>query len=152
MIEFLFFIESDLEKQGQRFHNFLKKMSAALLDTLSREEFRSFVVQEESSAGATLKRLLESLTSMEANDDAQLAEQTLRTKQKRVSEVCPTLFSPEESKVFLGMSMLMVASHETDRKAKEDLVNKAMVLLLHDPIQIDMTQVVPVLAKDCHFR
>ena len=45
-------------------------MSGDTLDTLSREEFRNFVVQEETSASVTLKRLLESLTSMEANDDA----------------------------------------------------------------------------------
>ena len=88
-------------------------MEKITLDTLSKQEFCDFVDQE-ASASTTVKILLERLTSMEATDDAQMAEQTLRTKQKKFSEFCPTLFSPEESKVVLGTSMLFAASRETD--------------------------------------
>ena len=42
--------------------------------------------------------------------------------------------------------MLQAAIHEKDRGAKDDLFAKAIKLLLVDPQQIDMTQVVPVLA------
>ena len=54
-------------------------------------------------------------------------------KQKTVSEQCPTLFSPDESRVFLGTSMLQAAIHEKDRGAKDDLFAKAIKLLLVDP-------------------
>ena len=47
--------------------------------------------------------------------------------------------------------MLQAAIHEKDRGAKDDLFAKAIKLLLVDPQQIDMTQVVPVLAKDQKF-
>ena len=51
---------------------------------------------------------------MQVSDDAKLGEHTLHQKQQHVSNLCPTLFSPLESSLFLGMSLLQNATRETD--------------------------------------
>jgi len=73
-------------------------------------------------------------------------------RQKKISELCPTLFSPEESRIFLGTSLIKKASKETDRKSREEMYQKAINLLLKDPSQIELAQVVPDLAKDWQFE
>ena len=116
---------------------------------LSKQRYSDFVLY---NSNILIRKLLEKTINLEATGDAKLSEQTLRLKQEKVSELCPTLFSPDESRVFLGYSMLQTAALETEVKRQEEHISKAMGYLLIDPMRIDMQTVVPILAKLRQFQ
>ena len=75
---------------------------------------------------------------MGATNDAKQNEKMLRAKQQRVSELYPTLFSPDASRIFLGQSMLQTSSKEKDPRRQDELVNKAMEQFMVNPSGITM--------------
>ena len=119
-----------------------------LQNRLSHEQYRDFVVNKSDDL---VRNLLEKTIRIDATEDARLSEQTLRAKQKHFSERCPTLFSHVESQIFLGISMLQTACVESDLMRKDELVSKAIKLLLADTSQFEMSKVVPDLAKNRQF-
>ena len=68
-------------------------------DALSKHKYRDLVAYE---TNEVVHKLLEATVRMQISSSAHLSEQELRIKQRMISERCPTLFSPLESKIFLG--------------------------------------------------
>ena len=103
VVNFLVYVEREVSMGGRKFIDLIKSLGPEMQDALSKEEYRDFVSYD---SNVIVRKLLEKLIDLESTADAKLSEQTLRAKQKKVSELCPTLFSPDESRVFLGTSML----------------------------------------------
>lgn len=148
MIIFLEFIEQEVVGQKRDFRHLMVALGPQIQDRLSKEQYRDFVVYESNDI---VRNLLEKTIRMDQTEDAKLSEQTLRGKQKKVSELCPTLFSPVESQIFLGISMLQTAGIESDPMRKDELVAKAMDHLMVDPTKFEMADVIPDLAKNRQF-
>jgi hypothetical protein len=145
VISFLEHIEKEVDNQKRNFSHLMRQLGPELQNRLSKEEFRDFVVYE---SNEMVRKMLEKTIQMEATEDAKLSEQTLRMKQNRVSQLCPTLFSPVESRVFLGLSMIQTSCIETDIMRKDELVKKAIDNLIVDTTKFEMDSVVPELAKN----
>ena len=150
IIEFLTYIENEvISQQRRRFSDYMGQLGPNLQEIISKLKYLDFV--NAGTQNDILLKMLETTITMQASEDANLTQQTIHFKQQAVSQLCPTLFSPLESTVFLGQSMLKAASFETDRTRKDELVAKAMDNLLIDPERIDMQEVTPVLAKNKQF-
>ena len=113
-------------------------------DMLSKRMYKDFVVFESKDI---LSKLLERTVFMQVTEDAQQSAQMLRDKQAQVSRLCPTLFSPLESQILLGMNLVQNATRETDQERRDEMVRRAFDLLSADPDKIDIERIVPMLAK-----
>ena len=67
VIQFLFFVQSDLNKQGRKLIDLMRSLDEDTLDALSKEEYRDFVTYD---SNVIVRRLMERLTSLESTDDA----------------------------------------------------------------------------------
>lgn len=145
VISFLEHIEREVENQKRKFSDLMRELGPELQNRLSKEEYRDFVIYD---SNELVRKLLEKTNQMEGTEDAKLSEQTLRAKQERISQLCPTLFSPLESRVLLGLNLITTAGIETDPMRKDELVEKAIRCLMFDPTRFEMQSVVPDLAKN----
>ncbi len=73
-------------------------------------------------------------------------------KQQRVSQRCPTLFSPLESRFFFGMTLLESAGRESDPVRRDEMVTRALDTLMDDPDRIEVDRILPLLAKIKKFE
>lgn len=142
-------IEDEVESQKRKFSELMKQMGKDDQIFLSKSKYRDFVMNETNDLAS---KLLEKTIFMHGTEDAKLSEQMLRQKQQRVSQLCPTIFSPLESRFFFGMTLIENAGRETDPERQTEMVTRALDILMDDPDRIEMQRIIPMLTKIRKFE
>lgn len=149
IIEFLYFIEQEMETARRKFQDLMAELGPEMKDRLSKHKFSDFALCDSSPL---IHAILQKAIYLQLTEDGQLSQQTLHQKQQLVSQLCPTLFSRVESTIFLGHSLLQTSTFETDLNRKDEIVSRAMANLLVDPERIVMDDIVPILAQNKQFQ
>ena len=71
VIEFLNYIETEIDNQKRRFVELIRSLGPELQDVLSKQEFSDFV---EKDSNNVVRILLEKTIAMQATEDAKLTE------------------------------------------------------------------------------
>ena len=98
-----------------------------------------------------IKKLFEISTLFSLKNDKQNKIQAIKEKAQHFKDCCPTLFTNEQTKKFIGESIIGQAMSEKDEYKQNEMISQGIEQLIERPHLMDMDYVVPKLCETKNF-
>ena len=144
VIEFLGLINS-----GNSFRTIMKELSPDMLKQLAGFRFKEIVNSE---SNPLIRKMLEITVRVTEPGDPNKTSELLRQRTAKAQNLCRTLFSPGENRIFIGESLLQKSLLETDINNRESLMKEALASLEADPRRVDLETIIPMLVGTANFQ
>ena len=119
-----------------------------MLQYLASYRFKDFVNSE---SNPLVRKMLEITVRVRNTGDTQKTSDEIRLRASRAQNLCQTLFSPGENRIFIGESLLQNSLQEINLDKKEELMKEAMNAFDADPLRVDLETIIPMLVKNANF-